>query len=124
MGLSKDSRLLGSQPNTLAQVRDWIGWAVDDVHGARIGRLEDVVADRAERLAEWLVVNEFRFGQGRRFLIPAGDATGSGGRVWVPYQRDLIHRSVGLGWVRRSASAEQRLRAHYSRSARGSRHAA
>jgi hypothetical protein len=106
--------LHGERPG-LAEVRGWIGWAVDDVHGSTIGRLEDVIADARGGAAAWLVVHEFRFGDGRRFQVPADEALGNGGRVWVPYERELVRRSAELGSPRRSREAGRRLREHYAR---------
>lgn len=97
----------------LADAREWIGWRVDDVNGSWLGRLEDVIADEDGELAAWLVVNEFRFGQGRRFFVPAIDATAGGGSVYVPFDRDLVVRSAGLGSARHTPQAERRLRLHY-----------
>lgn len=110
---NRGHQLAGSSPASLSEAAGWIGWAVDDVHGSRIGRLADVISDAQGRLPDWLVVNELRFGRGRHFLVPAADATGTGGRVWVPYPRKQVQQSAGLGWARRTSQAERRLRKHY-----------
>jgi hypothetical protein len=99
-------------PASLAEMRGWIGWRVDDVDGANLGRLQEVIAGEDGRPA-WLVINEFRFGSGRRFWAPAREATGHGGRVWVPLTRDLVRGSAGLGAVHHTPQADRRLRGHY-----------
>jgi hypothetical protein len=105
-------KLAGSTPASLADMRGWIGWRVDDVNGAGLGRLQHVIAGDDGRPA-WLVINEFRFGSGRRFWAPAREATGSGGRVWLPVARDLVRGSSGLGSATHTPQAERRLRDHY-----------
>lgn len=113
MGVTVGSRkLAGSTPASLAEMREWIGWRVDDVNGAALGRLQEVIAGEGGRPA-WLVINEFRFGSGRRFWAPAREATGSGGRVWVPVERERVRGSAGLGALRHTPQAERRLRDHY-----------
>lgn len=103
----------GSERPSLSDVHEWIGWEVGDVHGAVLGRLEDVLMSDDGAWAEWLVVNEFRFGDGHRFVIPAEHATAANGRVWVPFERSLISASSQLASTRHTPEAELRLRAHY-----------
>jgi hypothetical protein len=104
-------KLEGTTPASLSEMSGWIGWRVDDVNGAGLGRLQEVIAGDDGQPA-WLVINEFRFG-GRRFWAPAREATGSGGRVWLPVPRDLVRGSAGLGAVRHTPQADRRLREHY-----------
>ena len=105
-------KLGGATPASVAEMREWIGWRVDDVNGSGIGRLQEVHADDYGQPA-WIVINEFRFGEGRRFTAPAREATGQSGRIWLPLDREFVRASAGLGLVSRSAQAERRLRAHY-----------
>jgi hypothetical protein len=99
------------------EMREWIGWRVDDVNGSAIGRLSDVIADDAGR-PEWLAINELRFGTGRRFFAPAREATGSARRVWLPLDRRFVRSSAELGNPVRSPQALRRLRAHYGAAGR------
>lgn len=96
----------------MKEMLEWVGWRVDDVNGSSLGRLQDVLPDTDGR-PEWLLINEFRFGEGRRFTAPARDATGSRGRVWVPLGRAKIRATADLGAPHRSPQAERRVRAHY-----------
>ena len=98
-------------------MREWIGWRVDDVNGSSIGRLNDVIADDNGRPL-WLAINELRFGEGRRFIAPAGEASGSSGRVWLPIERHVVRGSADLGNPLRSPQADRRLRSYYSVSGR------
>ncbi len=96
----------------MREIQGWVGWVVDDVNGSAIGRLQDVIAGADGRPA-WLILNEFRFGEGRRFTAPARDATGSRGRVWLPLPRHKVRATARLGLPHRSAHAERDLRLHY-----------
>lgn len=85
--------------------RDWIGWRVDDVYGARVGKLEDIHEDEEGRA--WGLVNTTRFGA-EYAVVPLLDAIAGQGHVWVPYERALIRSgSLGLG------SEEARARGYF-----------
>lgn len=100
----------------LAEVETWIGRRVDDVHGSMIGRVEAIRLDAHDRPL-WLIVSEFRFGEGRRFVIPAGDAVGGSGRVWSPHPRERIRATVAMVGTRFTPQADRRLLSHYVGSA-------
>ncbi|MGI9556571.1 MAG: PRC-barrel domain-containing protein [Solirubrobacterales bacterium] len=68
--------------------RSWTGWKLDDVGGSTVGRVAGVMVDAAAAEAAWLVVKVGRFGG--RAAVPAADAVGAQGRVWVPYEAELI----------------------------------
>jgi hypothetical protein len=97
---------------SLAEVESWIGWRVDDVHGCMIGRVESILRN-ASGEPSWLVVSEFRFGDGRRFMIPASDAVGGSGRVWSPHGRERIRATSGMVGSRFTPQADRRLTSHY-----------
>ena len=75
----------------VTDVSSWIGWRLDDLSGAAIGKVEGAYVDAETGRPEWLVVRLGRFGQ--RGLVPAREAVGGVGRVWVPYARDLIRNT-------------------------------
>jgi hypothetical protein len=79
---------------TIEEVRDWIGYQVDDMAGGAAGRLEGVLVDAQAGDPEWLVVRTGRLGA--RSLVPARHAVAAVGRVWVPFTHDEI-RSVARG---------------------------
>ncbi len=102
----------GPRAPSLAEVETWIGWRVDDVHGCMIGRVESILQEPSGR-PTWLVVSEFRFGEGRRFMIPARDAVGGSGRVWSPHGRERIRATAGMVGTRFTPQADRRLTSHY-----------
>lgn len=61
----------------------WLGMRIDDAYGARVGEVRDVYLE-ADGSARWIFTGR------RRVLIPAGEALAGAGRVWVPYDRELI----------------------------------
>lgn len=83
-------------------VTTWIGFRVDDVYGTRVGKIEDVYVDRADRSPHWLLVKLGRFTDAYA-LVPAQDAVAGAGNVWIPYEKDQIRRAptppVGLPLV-------------------------
>jgi hypothetical protein len=100
-----------------SEVASWIGWRVDDLNGSMLGHVERVIGDGYGGPA-WLVIAEFRLGDGRRFHVPAYDAVGGAGRVWSPHPRSRVRDSaklVGAGSL--TPEADARLRAHYANAA-------
>lgn len=118
--------LRGARAPALAEVESWVGWRIDDLNGSMLGHVESVIGDGFGGAA-WIVIGEFRLGDGRRFLVPAYDAVGGPGRVWSPHERAQVRDSAWLtGTARFTPQADRRLRAHYAASAssRGRRSAA
>ena len=72
----------------LTDTSAWVGSRLDDMHGTGLGKIEGAYVDEETGRPEWLLVRLGRFGQ--RGLVPAREAVGGVGRVWVPYSRDLI----------------------------------
>lgn len=67
----------------------WLGMRIDDAYGARVGDVEDVFLE-ADGSPRWI------FTRPARVLIPAGEAMAGAGRVWVPYEKDLIKRAPAV----------------------------
>ena len=61
----------------------WLGMRIDDAYGARVGEVRDVYLE-ADGSARWIFTGR------HRVLIPAREAIAGAGRVWVPYERELI----------------------------------
>lgn len=78
----------------LAEVAQWVGHRVDDVYGARIGRVEDVYVDPETGSPQWMLAKTSRFGDDHA-LVPVEDTIAGAGHVWVPYERELVRRSAG-----------------------------
>jgi hypothetical protein len=75
----------------LYEVRSWAGYRLDEIGGETVGKIEGAYVDEATGRLEWLVVRLGRFGH--HALVPAREAVGGVGHVWVPYYRDAIRRS-------------------------------
>lgn len=73
----------------LHEALSWIGNRVDDVYGARVGKIEDAYVDRSGGEPVWLLVRLGRFGD-EHTLIPVGEAVAGPGHVWVPYERRQV----------------------------------
>jgi PRC-barrel domain len=79
----------------LADAAAWRGFAVDDVNGARVGRVEGVFADAAEGAPAWLIVElggRFRLLRRRRdrVAVPLRDCAVGGGRVWTAHGKTAL----------------------------------
>lgn len=118
MSVSRIRPPLKAELPTDAVAAGWIGWQVDDLEGAAIGRVERVIASGGG-LAGWLVINAYRLGDGARYAVPTVTAVAGQGRVWVPYERVFVLASAELlaRPGRHTPEAEQRLRAHYAAAA-------
>lgn len=70
------------------EVRGWIGDRLDVLGGSSVARVDGFFVDAETGRPEWLVARLGRFGQPT--LVPARDAVGAAGKVWVPYSRDTL----------------------------------
>lgn len=86
--------LHGSGAPGVAEARTWMGYRVEDVYGAGVGRVEDVIVDDAGN-PEWLIVREGRFTT-QEVALPFEGAVGSPGHVWVPHSRETIRSAPDL----------------------------
>lgn len=106
-------RLYGATPPNLADAQSWIGCRVTDSLGSGLGRIEDVWVDD-DGAPSWLRIREGRFGNGRYRLVPFDGATGGGGQVWLPWERDMVRSSPVVGRSEPvTADLGRRLRSHY-----------
>lgn len=93
-------------------IRGWKGYALDDVSGTGVGKVEGGFAEQGRDGSPWLLARMGRFGH--YTLVPARDAVAGAGRVWVPYTRDHIRRAPRVDpGTSPDADAERALRAHY-----------
>ncbi|SRR6266540_6043676 len=96
----------------LSEVRSWVGGRLDAIGGTSVGKLDGAYVDEESERPEWLVVRLGRFGQ--RALVPAREAVGGVGRVWIPYHQDAIKRAPKVDTrAPLSRGREQELLAHY-----------
>ena len=61
----------------------WIGMRIDDAYGALVGVVNDVYLE-ADGSPRWIYTRR------SKALIPAREALAGAGRVWVPFERELI----------------------------------
>lgn len=73
----------------------WIGNRVDDVYGARVGKIEDAYVDAESGAAVWLLVRLGRFGD-EHTLVPCDDAVAGAGHVWVPLERRQVKSAPAI----------------------------
>ena len=77
---------MGDRVTTSTDLETWVGYALDDVRGVGVGKIEAIVAGEAQ--PRWLLARMGRFGH--HTAIPSRDAVEGIERVWVPYSRDQI----------------------------------
>jgi hypothetical protein len=74
---------------SVAEVKGWVGHAVDDVGGAVVGQVQGFFVDAEGGEPTWLVARQGRV-RGTIVTIPLRDCAGGGGRVWVAHAGDAI----------------------------------
>src|SRR3954454_6678190 len=79
---------LAPETVTLDEGLGWVGWKLDGYSGSSVGRGEGVLADADSGEPVWLVGRMGRLGH--FYAVPFALAAAGVGRVWVPYERDLI----------------------------------
>lgn len=72
----------------LDETRNWIGFKLDEIGGASIGRVDGVLVDAASGAPTWLIVRLGRFG--RRVGVPVDFVAPGVRHAWVPYPRETI----------------------------------
>ena len=93
--MTEDSAVAIALPS-LAEAANWRGFGVDDVAGARVGRVHGIFADAGGGEPAWLVVAlRRRFSlRGRRgaslVVLPLRDCAAAGGRVWTAHAGAVI----------------------------------
>jgi PRC-barrel domain len=111
------AELRGGSRLSLDEALGWIGSRVDDLYGVGVGRLEDIWIDPGTGVPRWLLVKEGQF-DGRATLIPFEDASAGGGRVWIPYDQDVVRRAPEVEpGSPLTQQLESSLRRHYAASA-------
>jgi hypothetical protein len=81
---------------SLAEATTWLGFDVDDVKGAGVGRVRGIFADAASGEPAWLIVAlRRRFSLlGRRevslVVLPLRDCAAAAGRTWTAHAGDVI----------------------------------
>jgi hypothetical protein len=73
---------------TIEDAVGWVGSRLDEIGGAGVGKVEGVYVDVVTGEPEWLLARIGRFG--RTALVPARYAVEAAGRVWVPWEREIL----------------------------------
>lgn len=90
----------------------WVGFKLDEIGGAGVGRIEGVMVDATDGAPTWLTIRVGRFG--RRTVVPFQLAAGGVGRVWVPYGRETIRSAPEIDPAAGLTPGQEReLAAHY-----------
>lgn len=77
-----------------SEVRAWLGGRLDVLGGTSVARIDGFYVDEETGRPEWLVVRLSRFGQ--HGLVPAREAVGAAGKVWIPYSREAVKAAPRL----------------------------
>ena len=94
------------------EARRWIGWRVDEISGAGVGKVEGVYVDDRSGMPEWLLMKTGRFGH--HCCVPAREAVAGAGRIWIPWDRDTVRGSPRVEPdAPLTAEEELQLCAHY-----------
>jgi hypothetical protein len=81
----------GAERPSREDVEAWIGSRLDEIGGAGVGKVEGAYIDKQSGAPEWILIRIGRFGH--HCAVPAREAVGGAGRVWVPWDRDSVRRS-------------------------------
>lgn len=75
-------------PPGLDEVRGWKGFSVEDVDGAGVARVSGCYVDARSGTPAWLIVKLGPFGG--EVSVPMHDCATVAGKVWIPYDRDVL----------------------------------
>ena len=117
-------------PPTLAEAIGWIGFALDDVGGSRVGRIEALFTDASGGEPAWLVVRLAGGGLLRRrraakvVAVPVRDCAGMVGRAWTAHGGRALRAAPTIDPTRPLLREhEAAICAHYGIGERVGRHA-
>jgi uncharacterized protein (TIGR02271 family) len=97
----------------LDTVRSWRGATMVDADGDKIGTVESIYVDDQTGEPEWALVDTGLFGTKSSF-VPLAQASGSGGQVQVPYEKQLVKDAPRVDTDQHlSVAEEQELWRHY-----------
>lgn len=81
----------GAERPSREDVEAWMGSRLDEIGGAGVGKVEGAYVDKQSGAPEWILIRLGRFG--RHCVVPAREAVGGVGHVWVPWDRNSVRRS-------------------------------
>jgi len=88
--VSDETRSDPELPDT-SEALGWAGAKLDELSGGAVGRVEGVLVDAADGKPRWLLVRMGRFGH--HTALPFAHAVAGIGRVWAPYDRDMVRQA-------------------------------
>jgi hypothetical protein len=81
----------GAELPSVEEALGWAGAKLDEVGGGSVGRVEGVYVDAESGEPRWLLIRMGRFGH--HSALPFSHAVGGAGRVWAPYQREIVRQA-------------------------------
>jgi hypothetical protein len=110
-------------PPSLAEAVGWVGFDLDDVAGARSGRVCGVFADAGNGEPVWLVV-AFGRRRAKRVAVPVRECAAAGGRAWTAQTRQALRDAPAVDPARPLLREHEiTICAHYGVGERVGRHA-
>lgn len=85
------SATAGTELPSVEEAVGWTGAKVDAGSGGSVGRVEGILIDSESGEPHWVVARIGRFGH--HTAIPFSHVVAGVGRVWAPYERDLVRRA-------------------------------
>lgn len=81
------------QPS-LEDVRQWVGYRVDEISGHGVAKVEGLMVDQESGEPAWLLAKLGRFGK----VVPISirECAAAAGKVWVPYDREVIREAPAV----------------------------
>jgi PRC-barrel domain len=76
-------------PPSLPEARNWIGHRVDEIGGARVGRVRGLFVDAESGEPSWLIAKLGGL-RGRLVAVPMRDCAAAGGSAWVAHESRAI----------------------------------
>ncbi|MFA9399679.1 MAG: hypothetical protein ACERKT_01060 [Acidobacteriota bacterium] len=84
----------GSVQPSLDDVGQWAGYRVDEISGHGVARVDGVMVDQETGEPAWLLAKLGRFGK----VVPISirECAAAAGKVWVPYDREVIREAPAI----------------------------
>jgi hypothetical protein len=81
------------QPS-LDDVNQWVGYRVDEISGQGVAKVEGLLVDQETGEPAWLLAKLGRFGK----VVPISirECAAAAGKVWVPYDREVIRDAPAI----------------------------
>jgi hypothetical protein len=84
----------GTGPPPLSEALGWAGFRVDDMNGARLGRVLGIYVDAGDETPAWVLVKMGRFG--KVTAIPYADCADGPGRIWTAHGRKVVRAAPAV----------------------------